>query len=143
MPALTEVLSGGTVLYLTPTKALAADQLRSVANLGLDGVRAATFDGDTPLEERAWVRRNANYVLTNPDMLHRSMLPRHSAWTSFWRRLRLVIVDECHGYRGVFGPHVAQILPAAAAGVCQIRLLPGVLPGLGHGERPRRRRACA
>nr|WP_083977306.1 DEAD/DEAH box helicase [Herbidospora sakaeratensis] len=110
VPAVTEALSGGTVLYLTPTKALAADQLRSVGALGVQGLRAATFDGDTPHEERAWVRRNANYVLTNPDMLHRSILPRHSAWTSFWRRLRLVIVDECHGYRGVFGSHVAQIL---------------------------------
>ncbi|WP_184876325.1 DEAD/DEAH box helicase [Sphaerisporangium siamense] len=110
VPAVSEILSGGTVLYLTPTKALAADQLRSLADLGLDEVRAATYDGDTPPDERQWVRRHANYVLTNPDMLHRSMLPRHSAWTSFWRRLKMIVVDECHGYRGVFGSHVAQIL---------------------------------
>ncbi|MEW9527626.1 DEAD/DEAH box helicase [Microbispora sp. NPDC049125] len=110
VPAVTEILSGGTVLYLTPTKALAADQLRSVRGLRLAQVRPATYDGDTPAEERRWVRQNANYVLTNPDMLHRSILPRHASWSSFWRRLRLVVVDECHGYRGVFGSHVAQIL---------------------------------
>nr|WP_246268184.1 DEAD/DEAH box helicase [Acrocarpospora macrocephala] len=110
VPAVTGILSGATVLYLTPTKALAADQLRALQDLSFDQVRPATFDGDTPMEERAWVRRHANYVLTNPDMLHRSMLPRHAAWTSFWRRLQLVIVDECHTYRGVFGSHVAQIL---------------------------------
>ncbi|WP_204015974.1 DEAD/DEAH box helicase [Sphaerimonospora thailandensis] len=110
VPAVTEICGGGTVLYLTPTKALAADQLRTVRGLRMSEVRAATFDGDTPAEERRWVRQNANYVLTNPDMLHRSMLPRHQSWSSFWRRLRLVVVDECHGYRGVFGSHVAQIL---------------------------------
>ncbi len=110
LPAVSGILSGGTVLYLTPTKALAADQLRTVRELRLAQVRAATFDGDTPAEERPWVRQHANYVLTNPDMLHRSMLPRHASWSSFWRRLQLVIVDECHGYRGVFGSHVAQIL---------------------------------
>ncbi|WP_396774637.1 DEAD/DEAH box helicase [Microbispora sp. H10885] len=110
VPAVTEIFSGGTVLYLTPTKALAADQLRALRRLRLTQVRAATYDGGTPPEERRWVRQNANYVLTNPDMLHRSILPRHASWSSFWRRLRLVVVDECHGYRGVFGSHVAQIL---------------------------------
>ncbi|WP_030163497.1 DEAD/DEAH box helicase [Spirillospora albida] len=100
----------GTILYLSPTKALAADQLRAVRALRLTRVRAATYDGDTPHDERAWVRRHANYVLTNPDMLHRSILPAHSRWSSFLRRLRYVIVDEAHGYRGVFGSHVAQVL---------------------------------
>ncbi|GII81229.1 helicase [Sphaerisporangium rufum] len=110
VPAVSEILAGGTVLYLTPTKALAADQLRGVRDLRLTRLRPATYDGDTPAEERQWVRRHANYVLTNPDMLHRSMLPHHSGWSSFWRRLKMVVVDECHGYRGVFGSHVAQIL---------------------------------
>ncbi|GIH90879.1 helicase [Planobispora siamensis] len=110
VPALASVLDGGTVLYLTPTKALAADQLRALQALGVPELRAATFDGDTPFEERDWIRQHANYILTNPDMLHRTLLPRHSRWLSFWRRLRLVVVDECHGYRGVFGSHVAQIL---------------------------------
>ncbi|MEO3798321.1 DEAD/DEAH box helicase [Nonomuraea sp. B10E15] len=109
-PAITACLDGGTILYLTPTKALAADQLRTLRELRITKVRAATFDGDTPFEERKWVRQHANYVLTNPDMLHRGILPRHAQWSSFFRRLRMIVVDECHGYRGVFGSHVAQIL---------------------------------
>ncbi len=110
VPALSSVLDGGTALYLTPTKALAADQLRALEALDVPGLRAAAYDGDTPYEERAWIRRHANYVLTNPDMLHRGLLPGHARWSGFWRRLRTVVVDECHGYRGVFGSHVAQIL---------------------------------
>ncbi|WP_289008505.1 DEAD/DEAH box helicase [uncultured Thermomonospora sp.] len=100
----------GTVLYLAPTKALAADQLRSLRSLRLTRLRAATYDGDTPPDERGWVRKYANYVLTNPDMLHRSILPGHARWAAFLRRLRYVIIDEAHGYRGVFGSHVAQVL---------------------------------
>ncbi len=119
LPALTASLdaAGGsalagppTTLYLSPTKALAADQLRAVDALGLTEVRAATFDGDTETEARDWIRRHASYVLTNPDMLHHSMLPRHPRWAGFLRRLDYVVVDECHHYRGVFGSHVATIL---------------------------------
>lgn len=110
LPAVDAVLDGGNVLYLAPTKALAADQLRSLRGLKLAQLRAATFDGDTPGEERTWVRQYANYVLTNPDMLHRTVLPGHARWAPYLRRLRYVIVDEAHGYRGVFGSHVAQIL---------------------------------
>ncbi|MEV4526005.1 DEAD/DEAH box helicase [Streptosporangium sp. NPDC049304] len=110
VPALSSTLDGGTILYLSPSKALAADQLRALRELDPPGLRAATYDGDTSFEERAWVRKHANYVLTNPDMLHRGLLPRHAQWSLFWRRLRMVVVDECHGYRGVFGSHVAQIL---------------------------------
>ena len=110
VPALSSTLDGGTILYLSPSKALAADQLRALRELDPPGLRAATYDGDTSFEERAWVRKHANYVLTNPDMLHRGLLPRHAQWSAFWRRLRMVVVDECHGYRGVFGSHVAQIL---------------------------------
>ena len=98
------------MLYLSPTKALAADQLRALRALDVPGVRAATYDGDTPTEERDWVRQHATYVLTNPDMLHRSLLPAHARWASFLRALRYVVVDECHGYRGVFGSHVAAVL---------------------------------
>lgn len=110
MPAVAAVYDEGTVLYLSPTKALAADQLRTLRGLLLTRVRAATYDGDTPPDERAWVRQHANIVLTNPDMLHRGILPGHTRWASFFRRLRYVIVDEAHGYRGVFGSHVAQVL---------------------------------
>lgn len=104
---------GTTALYLAPTKALAADQRRAVRELAAPlgkAVRAAVYDGDTPVEEREWVRQYANYALTNPDMLHRSVLPAHPRWASFLRALRYVVVDECHTYRGVFGSHVAQVL---------------------------------
>ncbi len=110
LPALTGVLDGGTVLYLAPTRALAADQLRMVQRLRIPGVRAAVLDGDTPAAQRSWARSHASYLLTTPDMLHYTLLPRHARWDGFWRRLRYVIVDECHGYRGVFGSHVAQVL---------------------------------
>jgi DEAD/DEAH box helicase domain-containing protein len=104
---------GATALYLAPTKALAADQRRAVAALGAplgQAVRPAVYDGDTPFEEREWVRQYATYVLTNPDMLHRGILPGHARWSSFLRSLRYVVIDECHTYRGVFGSHVAQVL---------------------------------
>ncbi|MFB9833303.1 DEAD/DEAH box helicase [Actinoallomurus acaciae] len=110
LPALDAVFDGGAVLYLSPTKALAADQLRALRGLKLAQLRASTFDGDTPPEDRTWVRQYANYVLTNPDMLHRTILPGHARWAPYLRRLRYVIVDEAHGYRGVFGSHVAQVL---------------------------------
>jgi DEAD/DEAH box helicase domain-containing protein len=104
---------GATALYLAPTKALAADQHRAVRELAEPlgtKVRPALYDGDTPVEEREWVRQYANYVLTNPDMLHRGILPSHPRWSSFLRALRYVVIDECHTYRGVFGSHVAQVL---------------------------------
>ena len=99
-----------TVLYLSPTKALAADQLSSLRALGLGAVRAETYDGDTELGQRAWIRDHANLVLCNPDMLHAGVLPNHPRWARFLRRLRYVVVDESHGYRGVFGAHVSMIM---------------------------------
>ena len=110
LPALTSVLGGSTVLYLAPTRALAADQLRAVRALGIPGVCAAVVDGDTLSAERERARTRANYLLTTPDMLHHGLLPRHSRWGEFFGRLEYVIVDECHGYRGVFGSHVAHVL---------------------------------
>jgi len=118
MPALTAVVDGtrapngrgATVLYLAPTKALAHDQWRSVEELGVADLRVSAYDGDTPDEERAWVRAHAGYVLSNPDLVHRSMLPGHERWSSFLRALTYVVVDECHIYRGVFGSHVANVL---------------------------------
>lgn len=99
-----------TALYLSPTKALAADQLRALEALGLPDVRPAAFDGDTPMDARDWARRHARWLFSNPDMLHRSVLPRHGRWASFLRKLRFVVIDECHTYRGVFGSHVALLL---------------------------------
>jgi DEAD/DEAH box helicase domain-containing protein len=99
-----------TALYLFPTKALARDQLRAVRELKLPQLKAAVFDGDTPREERPLIRRNANLVMTNPDMLHAGILPDHQRWADFLLRLSLVVVDEAHVARGVFGSHVAMIL---------------------------------
>ncbi|MFE0588630.1 DEAD/DEAH box helicase [Micromonospora echinospora] len=112
LPALATLLADprATVLYLAPTKALAADQFRAVAGLELAGVRPACYDGDTPRAEREWIRRHSRFVLTNPDMLHHGILPGHAHWSGFLRRLTYVIVDECHTYRGVFGSHVAHVL---------------------------------
>jgi DEAD/DEAH box helicase domain-containing protein len=112
LPVLSALLADGkaTALYLSPTKALAADQLRSLRSLVLPDVRAAAFDGDTEPPERDWVRAHSRLVLTNPDMLHRGILPSHSRWATFLRRLTFVVVDECHTYRGVFGSHVAHVL---------------------------------
>ena len=112
LPVLSTLLTDerATALYLAPTKALATDQLRAVRALNLMAVRAATYDGDTPREERDWVRRHGQLVLTNPDMLHRGVLPRHSDFSRFLKGLRYVVIDECHSYRGVFGSHVAQVL---------------------------------
>lgn len=111
MPVLSRLLAepSARALYLSPTKALAHDQLRSVRALRL-AVRAATYDGDTPAAERDWVRAHAGLVLTNPDMLHRGVLPQHRRWAQFLRGLRFVVIDECHGYRGVFGAHVAAVI---------------------------------
>ena len=100
---------GATVLYLAPTKALAQDQLAGLAGLGLD-VRITTHDGDSGRDQRDWARDHAEYVLTNPDMLHRSLLPGHARWSAFLGSLAYVVVDECHHYRGVFGAHVSHVL---------------------------------
>lgn len=100
---------GATVLYLAPTKALAQDQLAGLQALDLD-VRVTTHDGDSSREQRDWARDHAEYVLSNPDMLHRSLLPGHARWARFLGSLAYVVVDECHHYRGVFGAHVAHVL---------------------------------
>jgi DEAD/DEAH box helicase domain-containing protein len=97
-------------LYLYPTKALAQDQARALAALRLPRLRPAIYDGDTPQTERRAIRRTANVVLTNPDMLHVGILPNHAAWGDFLANLAVVVVDEAHVYRGVFGSHVANVL---------------------------------
>jgi DEAD/DEAH box helicase domain-containing protein len=97
-------------LYLYPTKALAQDQARKLGELRPPGLREAIYDGDTPREERPAIRRRANLVLTNPDMLHVGILPHHRRWGDFLANLAWVVVDEAHTYRGVFGSHVANVL---------------------------------
>ena len=97
-------------IYLYPTKALAQDQARSLAALAVPKVKAAIYDGDTPREQRWQVRKWANLVLTNPDMLHVGVLPRHDLWADMLHNLRYVVIDEAHVYRGVFGSHVGNVL---------------------------------
>lgn len=137
---------GTTALYLAPTKALAADQRRSVKALATplgSAIRPAVYDGDTPVEEREWVRQYANYVLTNPDMLHRGILPSHPRWASFLRALRFVVIDECHTYRGVFGSHVAQVLRRPTPPLRPLRLRSRLSPRLRHRRAPLRRRRAS
>src|SRR3954454_25012522 len=97
-------------LYLYPTKALAQDQARTLASFRLPRTRAAIYDGDTPGERRWQIRRWANLILTNPDMLHVGVLPHHDRWGDVLANLRYVVVDEAHVYRGVFGSHVGNVL---------------------------------
>src|SRR5213082_3485984 len=97
-------------LYLYPTKALAQDQARALGELHAPNVRAAIYDGDTPAERRWQIRRWANVILTNPDMLHVGVLPHHDRWADVLHNLRYVVVDEAHVYRGVFGSHVGNVL---------------------------------
>ncbi|HEU4448763.1 MAG TPA: DEAD/DEAH box helicase [Gaiellaceae bacterium] len=97
-------------LYLYPTKALAQDQARALAELGPPGLRAAIYDGDTEHERRRQLRTWANLLLTNPDMLHVGVLPHHDRWGDVLANLRYVVVDEAHVYRGVFGSHVGNVL---------------------------------
>ncbi len=99
-----------TALFVFPTKALARDQLRAMRALKLPQVRAAVYDGDTPQAERPLIRRNANVVLTNPDMLHLALTADHARWGDFLLRLSVVVIDEAHVLRGVFGSQVAMVL---------------------------------
>lgn len=100
-------------LYLFPTKALAQDQVAELLELnegGALGVRAFTFDGDTPGDARKAVRTKGDIVVTNPDMLHQGILPHHTKWAQFFEALEYVVIDEMHTYRGVFGSHVANVV---------------------------------
>jgi DEAD/DEAH box helicase domain-containing protein len=112
LPVLEALLTdeGASALYLAPTKALAHDQLRSLRSLHLPQLRAAVIDGDTPHAEREAIRRTANLILTNPDLLHHRLLGDHARWADLLHRLRFVLVDEAHASRGVFGGHVALVL---------------------------------
>lgn len=100
-------------LYLFPTKALSQDQVAELMELneaGDLGIRAFTFDGDTPGDARKAVRTKGDIVVSNPDMLHQGVLPHHTKWAQFFENLRFVVIDEMHSYRGVFGSHVANVI---------------------------------
>ncbi len=107
--------SAGTALYLFPTKALAQDQVKHIQNLigsqtPTDIIRVGMYDGDTPTAHRSDIRKNANILITNPDMLHQGILPHHTNWKRFLSGLRYVVIDEMHTYRGVFGSHIANVI---------------------------------
>ncbi|TNY24113.1 hypothetical protein DMC30DRAFT_346352 [Rhodotorula diobovata] len=115
--------SDTTALYVFPTKALAQDQKRALGELvggveGLEGVKIATFDGDTPRDDRDYIRDNANVIFTNPDMLHITILPQEERWRRFFRKLRFVVVDELHIYSGLFGCHVAFVMRRRLRRIC-------------------------
>ena len=146
LPVLSELMAdpAATALYLSPTKALGADQLAAAREIAVDAVRrgregavrggaagsagagagaghgeatvgphpvaVASYDGDTPKDVRRAVREGARWIFTNPDMLHIGMLARHQWWARVLRKLRYVVIDECHAYRGVFGANVALVL---------------------------------
>jgi DEAD/DEAH box helicase domain-containing protein len=103
-------------LYIFPTKALAHDQLTNITSLiescglGQGSIAPATYDGDTPHRIRTVIRNDSRLILSNPDMLHTGILPRHPQWSSFFEHLLFVVIDEIHTYRGVFGSHVANVI---------------------------------
>lgn len=114
LPVLSAAMAGAAkALYLFPTKALAQDQVAELLELnraGELGVKAFTFDGDTPGDARQAIRLHGDIVVSNPDMLHQAILPHHTKWAQFFENLRYVVIDEVHTYRGVFGSHVANVL---------------------------------
>jgi DEAD/DEAH box helicase domain-containing protein len=113
LPALRYCLTepAARVLYLFPTKALAQDQLGKLEQLIPEpAIRCATYDGDTPKSRRSSIRSLSHLILTNPDMLHIGILPGHEHWGRFLKSLRLIVIDEMHVYRGVFGSHVGNVL---------------------------------
>lgn len=116
LPVLQSLYANQSALFLFPTKALSQDQsaelnhLISLAPQRDASWEAQVYDGDTPPDVRRRVRQRGRLVLTNPDMLHGGILPHHDKWTTFFRALRYVVIDELHTYRGVFGSHVANVL---------------------------------
>ncbi|OGU02867.1 MAG: hypothetical protein A2W29_13395 [Gemmatimonadetes bacterium RBG_16_66_8] len=118
LPVLERLIAepGATALYLYPTKALAQDQLKGLTRLAaghpdlMKALRAGVYDGDTQASTRRRLRDEGNLILSNPDMLHQGILPSHAKWGRFLSKLRFVVVDEMHAYRGIFGSHVANVL---------------------------------
>ena len=114
LPVMSAAMTGrAKALYLFPTKALAQDQVAELLELnraGDLGVKAFTFDGDTPGDARQAIRLHGDIVVSNPDMLHQAILPHHTKWAQFFENLRYVVIDEVHTYRGVFGSHVTNVL---------------------------------
>src|SRR5580692_2809501 len=110
-------------LYLYPTKALTYDQLDDLMQWANDlsggkDLGVYSYDGDTPQDARSAVRSRGHIVLSNPDMLHKGILPHHTKWTKLFENLQFIIVDELHTYRGVFGSHLANLFRRLAR-ICE------------------------
>jgi DEAD/DEAH box helicase domain-containing protein len=104
---------GARALFLFPTKALGQDQVTEFGALAASAelsIITSTYDGDTPAPIRSTVRAAGQVVVTNPDMLHSAILPHHTKWFQLFEQLQLIVVDELHTYRGIFGGHVANVL---------------------------------
>jgi DEAD/DEAH box helicase domain-containing protein len=130
VPTLRALRQGEGALFIFPTKALARDQLEKLEGLaGTLGLkeRIASYDGDTPSDQREEIRATASCLLTNPDMLHYSILANHSKWARFLSGVRFVVVDELHSYRGVFGVHAANILRRFFRILANYRIKPQVI----------------
>ena len=114
LPVLASIIDNpdSRALYIFPTKALTQDQLSTLGNLKSEAwnLRAAIYDGDTPQSARSSIRKTANIILTNPEMLHTGILPHHTNWLDFFTDLKYIVIDEAHTYRGVFGSHVANVI---------------------------------
>ena len=115
LPALQAIAEdpSARALFLFPTKALGQDQVTEFGELSASAglsIITSTYDGDTPAPIRSAVRAAGQVVVTNPDMLHSAILPHHTKWFQLFEQLQLIVIDELHTYRGVFGGHVANVL---------------------------------
>jgi DEAD/DEAH box helicase domain-containing protein len=115
LPVLNHLFADPTAraMYLFPTKALAQDQytgLQALIDAAGSDIKTYPYDGDTPAAERRLIRQAGHIIITNPDMLHSAILPHHTKWHHLFENLRYVVIDEMHGYRGVFGSHVANVI---------------------------------
>ncbi|MCE7859525.1 MAG: DUF1998 domain-containing protein [Chloroflexi bacterium CFX2] len=114
LPVLAKLIedSQSRALYLFPTKALTQDQQSNLESFqsSIANLKSAIYDGDTPQSHRPVIRKTANIILTNPDMLHTGILPHHANWSDFFSNLKFVVIDEAHAYRGVFGSHVSNVI---------------------------------
>src|SRR5262249_1048511 len=125
LPVLQQIVENPDVraLYLYPTKALTYDQLDDLIQWaddlsGDNSIGIHSYDGDTPQDARSAVRASGHIVLTNPDMLHKGILPHHTKWTKLFENLKFIVVDELHTYRGVFGSHLANVFRRVAR-ICE------------------------
>ena len=115
VPVLQSILrdEASRALYLFPTKALSSDQVAELYGMIQDmgvGIKAYTYDGDTPASARSAIRQAGHVVVTNPDMLHQGILPNHAKWVKLFENLKYVVIDEIHAYRGVFGSNLANVI---------------------------------